>query len=62
MAGDWFILVRATLADGRSLEEKVDVPGVASGRSAARNPSWLRARQPGRCGYNEHMNTDAGFR
>ena len=31
MAGDWFILVRATLADGRSLEEKVDVPGVASG-------------------------------
>ncbi len=28
MTGDWFILVRATLADGRSLEEKVDVPGV----------------------------------
>lgn len=28
MGGDWFILVRATLADGRSLEEQVDVPGV----------------------------------
>ena len=28
MGGDWFILVRATLADGRSLEEKVDVLGV----------------------------------
>jgi hypothetical protein len=28
MGGDWFILVRAQLADGRSLEEKVDVPAV----------------------------------
>jgi hypothetical protein len=28
MGGDWYILVRAKLADGRSLEEKVDVPGV----------------------------------
>ena len=28
MVGDWFILVRASLADGRSLEEKVDVLGV----------------------------------
>ena len=28
MGGDWFILVRATLPDGRSLERKVDVPGV----------------------------------
>ena len=28
MGGDWFILVRAHLADGRSLEELVDVPGV----------------------------------
>jgi hypothetical protein len=28
MAGDWFILVQATLSDGRSLEYKVDVPGV----------------------------------
>jgi len=28
MGGDWFILVRATLADGRSLEEQVDVPAV----------------------------------
>jgi hypothetical protein len=31
MGGDWFILVRASLADGRSLEEKVDVPGVGGG-------------------------------
>ena len=30
MAGDWFILVRATLADGRSLERKVDVAGVGN--------------------------------
>jgi len=28
MTGDWFILVRASLADGRSLEEQVEVPGV----------------------------------
>ena len=28
MAGDWFILVRATLPDGRKLERQVDVPGV----------------------------------
>jgi hypothetical protein len=28
MVGDWFILVRADLADGRSMERKIDVPGV----------------------------------
>jgi len=28
MVGDWFMLVRADLADGRSMERKVDVPGV----------------------------------
>lgn len=28
MAGDWFILVRATLPDGRKLERQVNVPGV----------------------------------
>lgn len=28
MGGDWFIIVRATLPDGRSLEQQVDVPGV----------------------------------
>jgi hypothetical protein len=28
MAGDWFILVDVVLADGRSLERMVDVPGV----------------------------------
>ncbi len=28
MGGDWFILVQADLPDGRSLERKVDVPGV----------------------------------
>lgn len=28
MGGDWFILVRADLPDGRSLERRVDVPGV----------------------------------
>jgi hypothetical protein len=28
MGGDWFILVRAELPDGRSMERKVDVPGV----------------------------------
>ena len=36
MGGDWFILVRAGLADGRSLEEQVDVPGV--GNVAAATP------------------------
>jgi hypothetical protein len=28
MGGDWFIIVRADLADGRSLERTFDVPGV----------------------------------
>jgi hypothetical protein len=28
MGGDWFILVHADLPDGRSMERKVDVPGV----------------------------------
>lgn len=28
MGGDWFILVKATLPDGRRLERQVDVPGV----------------------------------
>ena len=28
MGGDWFILVRADLPDGRSMERKVDVPAV----------------------------------
>ena len=28
MGGDWFIVVQATLADGRSLQHRVDVPGV----------------------------------
>jgi hypothetical protein len=30
MGGDWFILVQATLPDGRLLEQRVDVPGVAA--------------------------------
>lgn len=28
MGGDWFLLVRAQLPDGRSLERRVDLPGV----------------------------------
>jgi hypothetical protein len=28
MGGDWFILVQASLPDGRSMERKMDVPGV----------------------------------
>ena len=28
MGGDWFILVRTDLPDGRSMERQVDVPGV----------------------------------
>jgi len=28
MAGDWFILVRATLPDGRALERRVDLAGI----------------------------------
>jgi hypothetical protein len=30
MGGDWFILVHATLADGRKLQRKLDVPAVRS--------------------------------
>lgn len=30
MGGDWIIIVRATLPDGRSLEREIDVPGVKS--------------------------------
>jgi hypothetical protein len=28
MAGDWFVLVRADLPDGRTLEHRTDLPGV----------------------------------
>ena len=28
MGGDWFILVKANLPDGRKMERQVDVPGV----------------------------------
>lgn len=28
MGGDWFILVRAALPDGRSMERRMDLPGV----------------------------------
>ena len=31
MAGDWFLLIDATLADGRKLHRKVDVRGVGAG-------------------------------
>ena len=34
MGGDWFVIVRGTLADGRELEELRDVPGVESGELA----------------------------
>jgi YtkA-like protein len=30
MGGDWFVLINGTLADGRKLKRKVDVPGVKS--------------------------------
>lgn len=30
MAGDWFILVTATMPDGRRIERKIDVPQVKS--------------------------------
>jgi hypothetical protein len=30
MGGDWFILVKATLPDGRKLERQVDLPAVIS--------------------------------
>lgn len=29
MGGDWFVIVRAELADGRAVEQVLDVPGVA---------------------------------
>jgi hypothetical protein len=28
MGGDWFVLVAAELADGKQVEEKIDLPGV----------------------------------
>jgi hypothetical protein len=28
MGGDWFVLVRSQLPDGRSLERRIDLPGV----------------------------------
>lgn len=30
MGGDWFLLVTATTQDGKSVEKKIDVPGVKS--------------------------------
>ena len=38
MGGDWFILVRAELPDGRSLERQVDVPGVDMPRGETAAP------------------------
>lgn len=38
MGGDWFIVVRADLLDGRSLERKIDVPGVDSVRGDTPEP------------------------
>ncbi len=38
MGGDWFILVRADLPDGRSMERKVDVPGVDAVRGKTPTP------------------------
>jgi hypothetical protein len=32
MGGDWFILVKATLPDGRTLERSLNLPGVTSGQ------------------------------
>ncbi|MCB9914285.1 MAG: FixH family protein [Planctomycetes bacterium] len=34
MGGDWFVIVRGNLADGRTVDEVVDVPGVASRRAS----------------------------
>jgi hypothetical protein len=31
MGGDWFVLIDATLPDGRKVSRKVDVPGVKRG-------------------------------
>ncbi len=30
MGGDWFVLIDVSLADGRTLKKKVDLPGVKS--------------------------------
>ncbi len=30
MGGDWFVLVKTTLPDGRTFERQLDLPGVAS--------------------------------
>jgi hypothetical protein len=30
MGGDWFILAKVTLPDGRHLERQINLPGVAS--------------------------------
>jgi hypothetical protein len=30
MGGDWYVLVKGTLADGRKLKRKINVPGVKS--------------------------------
>ena len=31
MGGDWFVIVKATLPDGRALERQIDLPGVSGG-------------------------------
>jgi hypothetical protein len=30
MAGDWYVLIRVTLQDGRSVERQFDIRGVAN--------------------------------
>ena len=31
MGGDWFVIVKASLPDGRALERQIDLPGVSGG-------------------------------
>jgi len=46
MAGDWFVIVRGVLADGRSIESIVDVPGVAASGSEGATPSCCQPQRP----------------
>lgn len=46
MGGDWFILLQATLPDGRTLHRRLDVPGVRSASGVGSPASGVGRGEP----------------
>ena len=44
MAGDWIVLVHATLADGRKVERQFEIKGVSPPKSEVRSSGPIRSQ------------------